>query len=274
MKRALLLILTIVILLVAFSSCQITGCSYADLDYENSLRYQKGGASIDADVTQIEIEWIIGSVSIEYHDKNTIEFSEESNLEIDNKHTLRYYNDGNTLHIKYGKKGKFALGVGAIEKDLTIKLPRDFLLKELEIDSVSASILSNEPIRAENIDIESVSGGIAMAVDSVSEIELETVSGDVELNGNIKGASISSVSGDINISSSVLTQCEIETVSGAVTLSVEEESFTLTASTVSGTVACDFQTTTNDNTFVCGNGDNEYTIETVSGNIMLKKIIK
>lgn len=274
MKRAIILILVISTLLIAFASCQITGCSYAELDYDDALKYKKGNGSIEANITCLEIEWLLGSVNFEFHDKNTIEFSETSSLEIDNKHTLRYYKENNTLHIKYGKNGRFALGVGAIEKNLTIKLPIGYALDELEIDAVSASINSDDTLKVKNAEIETVSGGASMLLDVYDEIELTSVSGNIAIIGNINKAEITSVSGDINLSSLSMNQCDITSTSGTVALSVKEENFTLTTQTVSGSVSCDFLTTSYDGSYVCGNGENKYDITTVSGYIMVKKIIE
>lgn len=289
MKRFVAVFIMLMALVMVFSACQITGCSYSRLDYDDAIKYKKGGATIDDEITSIEIEWLVGSVNVEYYDGDSISFAEECNQELNDRYVLRYLREGSTLHIKYAKKGKFPLGVGAIKKDLTVKLPSNLLLSSLEIDSVSADVrVSGENKTMSNINIESVSGGIELIanaksidVETVSgnvaiasntdDLGLETVSGDASIGGSFNSIEATSVSGDIAINADTLKNCEISTTSGGVLLVTAENSFTLEKSTVSGHFECEQQTSTQGDKIIYGNGANNYEISTVSGDITIKK---
>ncbi len=285
MKKIITILLVVFIIVL---SCLMISCSFSIIDYENDENYQKGGATITSEITSIEIEWVRGSVSVEYCDSDSIGFSEASVEEIKDKYILRYNVEGSTLHIKFAKTGKYPLS-NIIKKDLTIKLPNSLQLNTLEIDSVSADVyVSGDNKTISNINIESVSGGIELIADAKSidiesvsgnvaiastadSLELESTSGDASIGGSFKYIEVTGVSGEIAVNADALKNCEISTTSGNVLLVTAENSFTLEKSTVSGRFECEQEASTQGDKIIYGNGSNNYEISTVSGNITIKK---
>ena len=286
MKRFVAVFIMLMALVMVFSACQITGCSYSRLDYDDAIKYKKGGATIDDEITSIEIEWLVGSVNVEYYDGDSIIFAEECNQELNDRYVLRYLREGSTLHIKYAKKGKFPLGVGAIKKDLTVKLPSNLLLSSLEIDSVSSNVSVKGGKTISYIDIESVSGGVELIanaksidVETVSgnvaiasntdDFEIETVSGEVSIGGSFNSLEATSVSGNITIYAEDVKNCGIDSVSGEVYLNLfKGYNYSIKCESVSGNVYSSVQDDIQgDDLITSGKKESSYIISTVSSNI-------
>jgi DUF4097 and DUF4098 domain-containing protein YvlB len=137
----------------------------------------------------------------------------------------------------------------------------------------SAYLTIKVPATAE-VDVETVSADIS--VDGVTgEVDLESVSGDVEVSGAVASLSASSVSGDVRVATAT-GRSELETVSGKVVvrdaagrlevgavsgeIEIEGGSLdSLTAETVSGSIFCRAVPT----------GRGRFSLESMSGSIEL-----
>lgn len=142
--------------------------------------YTMGGAELSADgIEGISIEWIDGNVDIEYYDGDKIVFSEDKAS--DNKE-MCYKIDDETLCIaEYMNNVK--KGISNMQsKDLSIKLPRDFVADKLELEIVSATVNADE-LNARKIDVETVSDTANLTFASQPQmVDVESVSGDINLN--------------------------------------------------------------------------------------------
>ena len=263
MKKV-ILILSISILLVLLASCNF-------YKYEDSDKYVAGGAEISSEITKLEVDWTKGDISITYHDKEMVAFDESANDELEEKEKLHYYLEGTTLHIKYAKSG--IIPSTSPTKELVISLPKGILLNEVEINSVSADVKMEQPYfqnKIPSLEIETVSGDIELdLMTGVQDITIDTVSGNINASSKADSLEIEAVSGDINFScNNQLRECSISTTSGNVNLGlISTADFTLEKESVSGDFSCELEIRAQGNRYICGNGSGEYEIDTVSGDI-------
>lgn len=209
------------------------------LTYDDAEKYTAGGADLHVEITDLDVEWIDGTVRVAYHDKDTVSFSEtingkdgEGTDSLDpNGAALHYLVEGSTLHIKYAKSGMHDLE--NISKDLTILIPRSMVLKGFEFDSVSGELV-----------VEDV---------TMDQVECDIVSCNVTFEDG-----------------SAIKKLETDTVSGNVTVYLSEDiGFTLEFDTVSGNVDSDFDVKWDSDHERCsfGSGGCDMEVDSVSGNV-------
>lgn len=292
----------IMTVMMVMSCLLLTGCmsrgggglGLSSYHYDDAGKYSMGGETLSmasAAVSRLEIDWISGEVEIIYHPEETIIFSETANQELDENMTMRYWVDGNTLRIKFAKAGDWKFN--NIQKSLTVYLPEKLTLNELEIDTTSAGVIA-QGIRAMNVEIDTVSGGIdiseavvsdsfsadttsgqvaVMFAEPLSELEIGTVSGGVQVSvSKLTEFDIDSTSGAINLSAeSAPKSGEISTVSGSVELILPETAeFRAGISTVSGQIESEIPLNKDGKYYICGSGACRYEIDTTSGNISFR----
>ena len=261
--------------------------------YENAAQYTAGGGTLytrDTTVHKLDIDWRSGSVTIGLHDEDYVSITEDNAPALGSGNALHYWLDGDTLRIRFAKSGH--LGTTSLrDKDLTVLLPRETILRNLSIETVSADI-SLQDITADDFELESVSGNMELLDASFSdEMDAETVSGNVSISsaGNVGSLDVettsgiisaaaqsfdsidlSSVSGKITVKTdSLRRESSLESVSGKVELYLASDGFTARISTISGAVHSDYPCSKADNIYICGSGGPELDIETVSGNVEL-----
>ncbi|MDE5995693.1 MAG: DUF4097 family beta strand repeat-containing protein, partial [Eubacterium sp.] len=185
-------------------------------NYDNGSLYTAGSGEVSASgITELSIDWISHKINVEYYDGDTISFSEPEQSNPD--FALRYRVDGNELKIKFCKSGFKASNPK--NKELTVRLPKDFILNELEINCVSADT-NIKGITANSFDV-------------------DTVSGNINAEGNFKEIDIDGVSADSKIiTHTAPIELDSDTVSGdcSVFVPADISGFTITCSTISGEV--------------------------------------
>lgn len=261
-------------------------------NYENAERYAAGGADISAAVERVEIQWLSGSVRVADHGEDVVRFLEEANRAMTGDESVRCWLDGATLRIQFCKSGARILN--GLEKELTLLLPEELMLKELKISSVSAGV-SVDSIRAEALKVSAVSGGVEAAGCAIAKsADFDTTSGTVnaELIGSLRELRASTVSGRTSIAAQRIGEVEMEstsgdlllsveqtpdridvdTVSGAVTLVLPEDAgVTLRYGTVSGSCSSELPGRADGKRTVFGDGACACSVDTTSGNLRIRK---
>lgn len=181
--------------------------------YDDASRYNAGGVSIEDTINGIDISWVSGDVNVEYWDGSTIEVSETFSSKSSDDALLRWRIQNGRLYIKYTKTN---FAIKNVDKDLLVRIPRGLVLRDVEIETVSASTTLS--IQADALDFESVSGNLKARMDYVGEVDLETVSGEISLAFGVcprvlDGESVSG-SFDISLPKDVLYAVEFDSVSG------------------------------------------------------------
>ena len=149
---------------------QAAGFTYADAE-----KYTVGEAEITETVKNLEIGWINGKVSLEYHSGSTIELREKSNRTISADMQMRWLLDGDTLKIQYAKSG-FRLGRNQ-EKELTVLLPEGIVFGHVNISATSGD-LNIPSLQVETLNLAATSGGIRAAAEAAT-VSAGTTSGDI-----------------------------------------------------------------------------------------------
>ena len=227
-------------------------------NYDNESLYSVGSGEVSANgITELSIDWISHDIIVEYYDGDTISFSEPK--QNDSDYALRYRVDGSELKIKFCKSGFKASNPK--NKELTVRLPKGFILNDLEIDCVSADT--------------NIKGITAISFD------VNTVSGNINAEGNFTDIDIDGVSADSKIiTHSELRELDSDTVSGDCSVSVPADikGFTIKCETVSGEVYTnDFKVSSikqahGNGTYIYGNGSSEIKINSVSGDFDINAI--
>ena len=246
----------------------------AEWKYENSAAYTAGNGEVATQgISRISVNWINGSVELEYYDGDTIAFSEPEQSSPD--HQLRWLVSGNELKIEFCKSGtKWLKNNDFSNKNLTVYLPNGFSLNDINIDAISANITLKD-ITAYAADLETVSGNINIS-GAFTDIDAESVSGNVVANGAFTNIAAETVSGygDITVAGKP-AKMELETVSGFIKVAVPADisGFTVRCDTVSGTAtAGDFEVKIAEkNRLVYGDGSTTIDFDSVSGNFEITK---
>ncbi|MDD6466720.1 MAG: DUF4097 family beta strand repeat-containing protein [Erysipelotrichaceae bacterium] len=125
-----------------------------------------------------------------------------------------------------------------------------------------------------NVAIKTTSGDIELENVDLENLYCKTVSGDIEYKGIVEDIEFLTVSGDIEASmEQPLHDMNIRTTSGDVCLCIDDDDYTIEASTLSGEFYNRAHLNTEDlskrhATF--GDGASQVTIQTVSGDIMIR----
>ena len=198
-----------------------TGCSAGSMQYDrydNANLYQSGDFTYTATaITEIEIDWMVGGVTLVQSDSAELSVS-ESGISLNEEQKLHYWIDGSTLNIKFCKAGWRGGNIEEKNKELTVQIPQGV---DLEVANISGKIVA-ENLSVGELSVESVSGDITLKSVTAREVSAESVSGGIAINGLETGElNIDQVSGDIELSMLSAMEIELETVSGKTTLTLD-----------------------------------------------------
>ncbi len=225
--------------------------SFSTLHYDDAEKYTAGGGEVVGIVEELDIEWVSGDIGIEIYDGTAVVIEESANT-TDEKLCVHWYNDGGTLKIRFAESGTH--NMSNVVKDLTVKLPKKTLLDKLEIDAVSAD-MKLDGLFGKELELVTVSGKIEGVALSFDKIEVESVSGNVEL-----------ALADACVPKAI----DCDSVSGNVTLRLPSDAgFTAEIDSVSGDFRSNFATVAEGkNKFrAAGQGDTEISLDSVSGDL-------
>ena len=223
-----------------------------------------------AEVQNLNIEWVNGSITIQPGDTDTITFAETGNFS-DNEQ-LVWQQSGNTLTIQFSKpRVSFGIEFDG-SKDLVITVPQDWQCEELDINSVSAKIeVSN--LTAYEIDLENVSGNCIFENCGTNELTVETVSGNVTYDGTLYTMDCSTVSANCTLKTNACPrELSLDSVSGDLILELPEEcGFSASIDSMSGSISSEFESTATKDYHTHGDGSCRITADTLSGDIIIRK---
>lgn len=239
MKKTFSIMLILAVCTGLLSGCRVSvhlPVGLSSFYYDNAERYTIGGADISDMVERVEIQWLSGSVRVAAHKENMVRFSEEANLCLTNDNSVHFWLDGTTLRIQFCGSGE--LDLNGLEKDLTVLLPEELLLKELKINGLSAE-MEVDSIKAEELNLNTMSGNVEVTGCTITEsADFDTTSGSVtaEVLGALRELCASTVSGKASVTAQRVSTVDMDSTSGALLLSVEEAPDSIDISTGSGTV--------------------------------------
>lgn len=226
-----------------------------DNDFEENNTYHVSDASINS----IDIDWISGGVTVIPYDGDDIVIREKSKGKIDEENCLRYRISGDTLEINYFRQTAEFNFTGSINysKQLEIKVPRALAksLDELNFDAVSAD-LNIRDLHIASLDVDTTSGNLLGKNIEAKYVNMGTVSGDMKVTYTScpKELNMDSTSGD----------CTISLPKGS--------SVTAELDSVSGDFSSEFSTRyEEEDVYIIGSGECEFSVSTVSGDFVINK---
>ena len=220
------------------------------------------------EVSSIFISWASGDIDIQPADQDTVTVIEERSG--GSSMVVRHL--GSTLEIEAGES-KWRLGVGkSTQKDLSIRVPRDWLCQSLEISAAAADIrVDGLPIT--NVVLNTASVNCAFTDCTVEKMQVNAVSGDLDYSGVLNKLELKGASADCNLwLSDAPAAIGMNTASGDLNLTLPDNcGFTLDRSSLSGAFQSDFATTTENDRIVCGDGACQITFSSFSGDINIRR---
>lgn len=239
MKKTFSIMLILAVCIGLLSGCRVSihlPVGLSSFYYDNAERYTVGGADISDTVERVEIQWLSGSVNVAAHKEDIVRFSEEANRTLTNDNSVHYWLDGTTLRIQFCDSGEWDLN--GLKKDLTVLLPEELLLKELKINGLSAK-MEVDSIQAEELNLNTMSGDVEITGCTITEsADFDTTSGAVtaEVLGALRELCVSTVSGKASVTAQRIDTVDMDSTSGALLLSAEETPDRIDISTGSGAV--------------------------------------
>ncbi len=275
--------------------------------FKDAGEYTVGGTSLDAKVEALDIDWTDGSVTVVYHEGNTVEISETAPRALSEDESLRWRLDGTTLRIRYAKPR--LVSFRSLEKELTVALPAGTVLSEATIDATSGDVivpalrtgafaadLTSGDLRAvlegartvtvgatsgnveleqrgnaDSVRLDSTSGDLRASLGNVGTLRVSSTSGGISVGAaSVERASFDNTSGGVAAALGAFRELEIETTSGDVTVAAPvQPGFRAEIDTTSGSFNSEIALTHSGKHYSCGDGSGSLEIETTSGSVRL-----
>lgn len=238
--------------------------------------YTGGEIRVPAEgITALDIDWVAGDVKIMVTDGEEIVVTEHADHGIPEEYALQLEAD-NTLRIRYSND---VWGIDMPEKDLTVLLPRTVAenLTAVDLSGVSADFAVDRLTVRDAFSFDTTSGKLKTEALTATgaKADVNSVSGDIELDGSFREVKAGSTSGEIDLKlRNGPAAVEVSTVSGEVDVELPAGTgFTLDYSTVSGELEYDFPLTkSKDGKYVCGDGACRIEVGTTSGSLSVERL--
>jgi len=246
-----------VVLIAVF--CVLTGCvkvrnsvtSPVSYKYDNSDKYIAGNGSVPASqVKNLDIDWVSGSVRVIPGSGSEVRFYEEYKGALEDDFVMRWYLDGSNLRIRYRKAG--TLVGDTSDKRLTVEVPSSLILSNLDVDYVSCDVTVQ--VNAVNYGFDGVSGSLTLKADTPRIVEIDTVSGNLNME---------------------FARCpdklDIDSVSGNASVRIPSSSgFSASFDSVSGSFKSSIPMTIDGKRYIAGDGKSDFSFDSVSGSVEIR----
>ena len=230
-------------------SLLLAGCNLGltTIKYTNSDKYQVGSdVELSQSVTKIEASWISGNISILGSEQEFVSFVETPKYDLEENQKLHYLVENQTLYIQCAAVGSYESKY--LDKDLTIRVPKNLSLDNLKVETVSSPLTITEI--SSKMDIDMVSGNISINQCAGTELDVDSVSGKIDVkNCDFNKIDIDNVSGAVELNNlSSTNNLNVDVVSGNVYLEVKElTGFKVEFDSTSGKIHSDIELKQNGN---------------------------
>lgn len=224
-------------------------------------------------IREVEINWVSGNILIQTADVTEIQISESGVANADC--VMQVQTKGEKLSIAYAKGTEKFLGFGfhgELSKDLTIKVPQNWECQDLEIDVASAKV-DVQNLTVWELEFNGASGECKFTDCTVDSLDVNTASGDVYFTGRLWDFDCEAASANIYADLSIVPEeMDLETMSGLMDITLPEDAgFTVSMESMKASFSSEFETTTQGNRYICGNGQCKISVESMSGEVILRK---
>lgn len=243
---------------------------------EAAMHVNAPGESIEIDADQIRdlnIVWAAGKILIQPADVPSIEIS-ETEVE-DAKHAMLWKVSGNKLTIRFQEDTTLGFGINigdALNKDLTILVPKDWKCGTLEIDAAAAD-LEVSGLEIKEVEFDGASGVCEFNNCVVDQLDLDTASGNVTFTGSLDVLDCDAASANvIAVLENIPSRIDMDSMSGDLDLTLPENAgFTVTMDGMSSEFDSDFETSIKNGKYVCGDGSCRISVDGMSGDVIIRK---
>lgn len=219
------------------------------------------------EVQELEIDWVSGSVFILPGDADIIQISESGKGE-----GMDVRQEGNraVIHFSEETARKGWTGKNTGSKDLTVLVPWDWNCEVLEINAASANVTVSD-FAGKSVTFDSASGQAKFQNCQITNLKLNSVSGDLEYQGSLTKLQIDAFSADADILlTNVPRKVTMEAVSGSMNLTLPQNAgFTLDQSLMQKHFQCDFPLQQSGNRMIAGDGACDISFSGLSGNLRI-----
>ncbi len=248
----------------------ISGFTYPDAD-----KYSVGNAIYTEEISGIDIEWVDGTVGIVVYEGDEIKLV-ESGVGDRKDDIMRTRISHGVLYVKYSNSGvRWFSGIPS--KHLSLYLPQKYAdqMNEVNINAVSAGVIIEGDMVCREFDFEGVSGKLNISNLKADIVDIDTVSGNVTISGEIDELDISGVSAKAILDlRSTPHDINMDTVSGDVNMTLySADGFLAELDSVSGDIRVNSEyigkTEYVGKIYRHGDGASRFDFESVSGNIKI-----
>ena len=236
----------------------------------SSGSFVNGSGSAHADeVTDIAIEWAAGDILIEACDTDTITFT-ESGYTDDDQQMVYTLQDG-SLSISYCQP-TFKIGFSSVpEKDLMIRVPRNWVCKHLEIDCASTDT-EVWNLTIDKVELNSAPNNFLFAQCSIGAMDVDGASNRIELIGVVDTIDCDGLSTSIKaFLETAPTAIDLDGMSSTLDLTLREDSgFRVDMDGLSNDFHSDFATTLRDGNYIYGDGLFHIVVDGLSSSVYIR----
>ena len=226
-----------------------------------------------AGIRELEIEWVSGNILIQSGDVAEIQISESGVTDADYVMQVRQKEEKLSIAFTQGTQSFLGLGIhGELSKDLTVVVPASWACEDLEIDVASAKV-EIQGLTIRDLEFNGASGECNFTDCTVDSLDVNTASGDVYFTGSLRDFDCEAASASVYAKlSNVPEEMDLETMSGLMDITLPEDAgFTVSMESMKASFSSEFDTTTQGNRYVCGNGRCKISVESMSGEVILRK---
>lgn len=236
----------------------------------SGLQIAHSGAVSPLGLTDLEIHWASGTVTIQPGDTDEITFSESENAQ----EPMTWYVSDDTLYLQFCEDDlRFDYRPGKYHKDLTITVPSDWILSDLTLNGAATKLEMTDMTVFKELEINGASNRCELTRCDVNEVSLSGASNTFSLDGTLNSLDSDGVSVDctLNLSNHPL-EIDMEGVSSQLDVTIPEDcGFTVDCDGLSTKLHTDFAVTGGKNHFSYGDGSCRITIEGVSSDLSIHK---
>ena len=194
--------------------------SFGGFTYEDADKYSVGEATIKDTVTDLEINWVAGSIKVIPSDTDEIRVTETYSGDDDDLR-LRWRVKNGKLTVQFRKATVFGTS-NSVSKDLTVAIPAAMLesMGDVEITTVSGGVQFTG--NADEFTLDAVEGDLTVTGD-IGELEVDAVDGKLTFTGSVRTADMDCVDTDVSMYLDGAAELSFDQVDGDVHLYLSED---------------------------------------------------
>ncbi len=222
-----------------------------------------------SDISEIEVNWISGTISIGSGTTNDQIIVSESTVS-DEDYKMVCRREGDKLIIDFcKKKNNFGINIPQ-SKELVIEVPANWNCDSIDLETASADIFVTD-LTVRELDVESASGKCEIVSSEIGKLDLDTASGDIYFDGSVTNLELDAASANCQfIISNFPKSLRFEMASGDVELILpDDQGFTCNVDTLSGSIHNHYAEHHKKGSYTHGDGSCRIEINAVSGDVTI-----